>query len=136
MSTRVEGGTVLIMITAHATLSAGPVHLSLSAGRTRYREPGATTSPTPPTSAPTTGASPGSAAATWTHSATPPASARPATSSERTREAYWSSSPRPASTSARTCGATMSSDQGRGSVRTGFACLVGAARERESRAGR
>ena len=31
MSTRVEGGTVLIMITAHATLSAGPVHLSLSA---------------------------------------------------------------------------------------------------------
>jgi hypothetical protein len=31
MSTRVEGGTVLIMVTAHATLSAGPAHLSLSA---------------------------------------------------------------------------------------------------------
>ena len=30
MSTRVEGGTVLIMITAQATLSAGPVRLSLS----------------------------------------------------------------------------------------------------------
>lgn len=30
MSTRVEGGIVLIMITAHATLSAGPVRLSLS----------------------------------------------------------------------------------------------------------
>ena len=31
MSTGIEGGTVLIMITAHATLSAGPVHLSLMA---------------------------------------------------------------------------------------------------------
>jgi hypothetical protein len=31
MSTRVEGGTVVVMITAHATLSAGPVRLSLSA---------------------------------------------------------------------------------------------------------
>ena len=31
MSTRVEGGTALIMMTAHATLSAGPAHLSLSA---------------------------------------------------------------------------------------------------------
>lgn len=31
MSTRVEGGTVLIMVTAHATLSAGAVHLVLSA---------------------------------------------------------------------------------------------------------
>ena len=31
MSTRVEGGTVLIMITAQATLSAGPVRLSPSA---------------------------------------------------------------------------------------------------------
>jgi hypothetical protein len=31
VSTRVEGGIVLIMITAHATLSAGPVHLTLSA---------------------------------------------------------------------------------------------------------
>jgi hypothetical protein len=31
MSTRVEGGTVLVMVTAHATLSAGPAHLSLSA---------------------------------------------------------------------------------------------------------
>ena len=31
MSTRVEGGTVLIMITAQATLSARPVRLSLSA---------------------------------------------------------------------------------------------------------
>jgi hypothetical protein len=31
MSTRVEGGTVLIMVTAHATLSAGQAHLMLSA---------------------------------------------------------------------------------------------------------
>jgi hypothetical protein len=31
MSTRVEGGTVLVMVTAYATLSAGPTHLSLSA---------------------------------------------------------------------------------------------------------
>jgi hypothetical protein len=31
MSTRVEGATVQIMVTAHATLSAGPVHLMLSA---------------------------------------------------------------------------------------------------------
>jgi hypothetical protein len=30
MSTRVEGGTVLIMVTAHATLSAGSAHLALS----------------------------------------------------------------------------------------------------------
>jgi hypothetical protein len=31
MSTRVEGGTVLILVTVHATLSAGPAHLMLSA---------------------------------------------------------------------------------------------------------
>jgi hypothetical protein len=31
MSTRVEGATVLVTVTAHATLSAGPVRLSLSA---------------------------------------------------------------------------------------------------------
>ncbi|GEM_PF-1891359 len=31
MSTRVQGATVLITVTAHATLSAGTVHLSLSA---------------------------------------------------------------------------------------------------------
>jgi len=31
MSTRVEGATVLVMMTARATLSAGPVHLTLSA---------------------------------------------------------------------------------------------------------
>jgi hypothetical protein len=31
MSTRVEGATVQIMVTAHATLSAGPAHLMLSA---------------------------------------------------------------------------------------------------------
>jgi hypothetical protein len=31
MSTRVDGGTVLILVTAHATLSAGTAHLSLSA---------------------------------------------------------------------------------------------------------
>jgi len=31
MSTRVDGGTVLVMVTVHATLSAGPVHLALSA---------------------------------------------------------------------------------------------------------
>ena len=31
MSTRVEGATVHITMTVHATLSAGPVHLSLSA---------------------------------------------------------------------------------------------------------
>jgi hypothetical protein len=31
MSTRVEGGTVVITLTAHATLSAGPVYLRLSA---------------------------------------------------------------------------------------------------------
>ena len=30
MSTRVEGTTVLIMVTAHATLSAGQAHLSLT----------------------------------------------------------------------------------------------------------
>jgi hypothetical protein len=30
MSTRVEGATVLVTVTAHATLSAGSVHLSLS----------------------------------------------------------------------------------------------------------
>jgi hypothetical protein len=31
MSTRVEGGTVLVTVTAHVTLSAGPAHLSLTA---------------------------------------------------------------------------------------------------------
>jgi hypothetical protein len=31
MSTRVEGGTVLILVTAHATLDAGTADLSLSA---------------------------------------------------------------------------------------------------------
>ena len=31
MSTHVEGGTVLVMVTAHTTLSAGTAHLSLSA---------------------------------------------------------------------------------------------------------
>ena len=31
MSTRVEGGTVLVLVTARATLDAGPAHLSLSA---------------------------------------------------------------------------------------------------------
>jgi hypothetical protein len=31
MSTRVEGATILVMITVRATLSAGPVHLTLSA---------------------------------------------------------------------------------------------------------
>jgi hypothetical protein len=31
MSTRTEGATVLVMLTARATLSAGPVHLTLSA---------------------------------------------------------------------------------------------------------
>jgi hypothetical protein len=31
MSTRVEGGTVLILVTEHATLEAGTAHLSLSA---------------------------------------------------------------------------------------------------------
>jgi hypothetical protein len=31
MSTRVEGATVLVMVTVRATLSAGPVHLTLSA---------------------------------------------------------------------------------------------------------
>jgi len=31
MSTRVEGGTVLILVTAHATLSAGPTRLTLTA---------------------------------------------------------------------------------------------------------
>ena len=31
MSTRVKGATVLVTVTAHATLSAGPVHFSLSA---------------------------------------------------------------------------------------------------------
>jgi hypothetical protein len=31
MSTRVEGATILVTVTAHAALSAGPVHLSLSA---------------------------------------------------------------------------------------------------------
>jgi hypothetical protein len=30
MSTRVKGGEVLVMVTAHATLSAGAAHLSLS----------------------------------------------------------------------------------------------------------
>jgi len=30
MSTRVEGATVLVTVTAHATLSAGSVHLTLS----------------------------------------------------------------------------------------------------------
>jgi hypothetical protein len=31
MSTRVEGATAVITVTAHATLSAGPAHLMLSA---------------------------------------------------------------------------------------------------------
>ena len=31
MSTRVDGATVLVMVTVRATLSAGTVHLSLSA---------------------------------------------------------------------------------------------------------
>lgn len=31
MSTRVVGGTVLVLVTAHATLSAGTAHLSLTA---------------------------------------------------------------------------------------------------------
>ena len=31
MSTRVDGATVLVVVSARATLSAGPVHLALSA---------------------------------------------------------------------------------------------------------
>jgi hypothetical protein len=31
MSTRVDGATVLVLVTVRATLSAGPVHLTLSA---------------------------------------------------------------------------------------------------------
>jgi hypothetical protein len=31
MSTRVEGATVLVLVTARATLDAGPTHLSLTA---------------------------------------------------------------------------------------------------------
>ena len=31
MSTRVQGGTILILVTVHATLSGGPAHLTLSA---------------------------------------------------------------------------------------------------------
>jgi hypothetical protein len=31
VSTRVDGATVLVIVSAHATLSAGPVHMSLSA---------------------------------------------------------------------------------------------------------
>jgi len=31
VSTRVEGATALVLVTAHATLSAGPAHLVLSA---------------------------------------------------------------------------------------------------------
>jgi hypothetical protein len=31
VSTRVEGAAVLVLVTAHATLGAGPVHLALSA---------------------------------------------------------------------------------------------------------
>jgi hypothetical protein len=31
MSTRIDGATVLVTVTAHATLSAGPIHLLLSA---------------------------------------------------------------------------------------------------------
>jgi hypothetical protein len=30
MSTRVEGATVLVLVSAHATLSAGPAHLTLN----------------------------------------------------------------------------------------------------------
>ena len=46
MSTRVEGATIQVTVTVRATLSAGPVHLTLSARRVRRREPGGITSPT------------------------------------------------------------------------------------------
>lgn len=52
MSARVEGGTVLVMVTAHATLSAGSTHLSRSAREGPALGTGVTTSATVSTAAP------------------------------------------------------------------------------------
>ena len=59
MSTRTEGATVLIMVTARATLDAGTAHLSLSAIQSPAPGTWRSTSTTAPTAAPSTGASPG-----------------------------------------------------------------------------
>jgi hypothetical protein len=59
MSTRFEGATVLITVTACATLSAGPVHLSLSAREGPAPGPRGTTSMTARTTAPRPDASQG-----------------------------------------------------------------------------
>jgi hypothetical protein len=79
MSTRVEGATVLITVTAHAMLSAGPAHLVLSAR-------GVTTSPTAKKTASSTAGSPGKPT-TWTFCCTRPVSAGTPTSRERPNEA-------------------------------------------------
>ena len=65
VSTGVDGATVLVTVSACATLSAGTVHLSLTAREGPPREPGSTTSTTATTTAPPAGASPGRQA-TWT----------------------------------------------------------------------
>ena len=96
MSTRVEGATVQVKVTAHATLSAGPVHLSLSAregpapGTWRYNLNDGTDNR----------AATGRVAGMTDHMAvlrTPPASARPGTSHGQPKEACSSNSPLAAS---------------------------------------
>ena len=57
MSTRVEGATVLVMVTAHATLDAGQAHLSLSAREGPAPATWRYNLVTAPTAAPNTGAS-------------------------------------------------------------------------------
>jgi len=91
MSTRVEDGTVLVLVTALATLSAGTAHLSLSAREGPARGTWRYNLATAPTAAPSTGASPG-CPPTWTYSGTQPGSARRATSQERSKEACSTSS--------------------------------------------
>ena len=57
MSTRVEGAMVMVLMTVHATLSAGPVHLVLSAREGPAPGPGATSPAIAPTAASSTAAS-------------------------------------------------------------------------------
>jgi hypothetical protein len=62
MSTHVEGAMALVLVTVHATLSAGPAHLMLSAREgpapAPPREPGATASATARSTASSTAGSP------------------------------------------------------------------------------
>ena len=92
MSTRVDGATVLVLVSARATLSAGPVHMALSASE----------GPAPGTwrynlhDGQQNRAAYGRAAGTpttWMCSGTPQASAQPDTSPEPPNVASWNNSP-------------------------------------------